>query len=311
VYLHPKRFVNGDTEMSTQYIIAHDVGTSGNKAVLVDTEGNIQTSAFQAYPVHYPRPDWAEQEPESWWDAITTTTRQVMEQSGIAPQDVLAVTCTTQMLGIVPIGADGKPLRPGIIWLDGRASEQAEQIMRKFLHRRLFAIVAGAEITGKDGVAKLLWLKQNEPQIYDGMMCFLDVNGYLTYRATGKMVCELSCAAAFVGYMAQKDWPQGLVRYMGLDVSKFPPVVHSIDKVGELTPEAAQECGLLEGTPIFGGCGDSPGAAVGSGAVGEGEGHIYLGTSGWVGVVTEKAPTGRHGVVSIQAADPNMAFLFS
>jgi xylulokinase len=143
------------------------------------------------------------------------------------------------------------------------------------------------------------------------MVCFLDVNGYLIYRTTGKMVCELSCGAAFVGYMAKKDWPQGLIRYMGLDVDKFPAMVYSIDKVGELTAEAARECGLLEGTPVFGGCGDSPGAAVGSGAVGEGEGHIYLGTSGWVGVTTEKAPTGRHGVVSIQAADPNMAFLFS
>ncbi|MCK4451152.1 MAG: xylulokinase, partial [Anaerolineae bacterium] len=71
--------------MSPKYIIAHDVGTSGNKAVLVDTEGNIQASAFQPYPVHYPRPDWAEQEPEDWWNAITVTTRQVVEQSGVAP----------------------------------------------------------------------------------------------------------------------------------------------------------------------------------------------------------------------------------
>jgi xylulokinase len=296
--------------MSAQYIIAHDVGTSGNKAVLVDTEGNIHASAFQAYPVHYPRPDWAEQEPEDWWNAVTTTTRQVIEQSGVAPQDVLAMIYTTQMLGIAPMGSDGQPMRPAIIWLDGRAPEQAERIMRKFLHRRLFAAVAGAEITGKDGVAKLLWLRENEPQVYDGMTCFLDVNGYLTYRATGKMVCELSCASAFVGYLA-KEWPQGLIRYMGLDVTKFPALVCSIDEVGGLTTEAAQECGLLAGTPIFGGCGDSPGAAVGSGAVGEGNGHIYLGTSGWVGVVTEKTPTGRHGVVAINAAEPDKAFLFS
>jgi len=297
--------------MSRKYIIAHDVGTSSNKAVLVDTEGNVHVSALQAYPVHYPRPDWAEQNPEDWWNAVAATTRQVTERSGVAPQDVLAMVYTTQMLGIVPMGTDGKPLRPAIIWLDGRASEQAERIMRRFLHRRLFAAVAGAELYGKDGLPKLLWLKQNEPSIYDGMTCFLDVNGYLTYRATGEMVFEWSCAAAFVGHIENEDWPRWLIRYIGLDPDKLPPLVRSIDQVGGLTAEAAEECGLLEGTPIFGGCGYSPGAAVGSGAVTEGDGHIYLGTSGWVGVVTEKTPTGRHGVAAIHAADPDKAFLFA
>ncbi|MDY6874956.1 MAG: FGGY-family carbohydrate kinase [Chloroflexota bacterium] len=297
--------------MSTKYVIAHDVGTSGNKAVLVDTKGNIQSSALQPYPVHYPRPDWAEQEPEDWWNAITVTTHQVIEQSGVAPRDVLAMVYTTQMLGIVPMGADGQPLRPAIIWLDGRAPRQAERIMRKFLGQRVFAAVAGAELSGKDGLPKLLWLKENEPEIYSGMTCFLDVNGYLTYRATGKIVFEWSCASAIGFDLKKKDWLRGIIRYIGLDPGKFPPLVRSIDQVGGLTAEAAQACGLLEGTPIFGGGGDAQGAAVGSGAVGEGEGHIYLGTSGWVGVVTAKTPTGRHGVVSIQSADPDKALLFA
>jgi len=152
----------------SKYIVAHDVGTGGNKAVLVDTEGNIHASAFQAYPVHYPRPDWAEQEPEDWWHAIAATTNQVLERSGVAPQDVLAMVYTTQMLGIVPMGTDGQPLRRAIIWLDGRAPEQAKRIMRKFLGPRVFAAVAGTAITGKDGLAKLLWLKETEPEIYAG-----------------------------------------------------------------------------------------------------------------------------------------------
>ena len=269
--------------MRPQYIIAHDVGTSVSKAVLVDTQGNVHASALQSYPVHYPRPDWAEQEPEDWWNAVTVTTRQVMEQSGVLPGDILAMVYTTQMIGIVPMGADDKVLRPAIIWLDGRAPEQAQRIMRKFLGRRVFAAVAGNELYGKDGPPKLLWLKENEPEVYNGMTYFLDVNGYLTYRATGKMVFEWSCALPFGFDLQKKDWMRTILPYMGLDIEKFPPLVRSIDTVGELTAEAAQECGLLQGTPIFGGGGDAPGAAVGSGAVGEGEGHIYLGTSGWVG----------------------------
>ncbi|RLC61617.1 MAG: hypothetical protein DRI80_08325, partial [Chloroflexota bacterium] len=297
--------------MDSQYIIAHDVGTGGNKAVLVDTEGNIHASAFQPYPVHYPRPNWAEQEPEDWWQAVAATTRQVLEQSGVAPRDVLAMVYTTQMLGIVPMDRNEQPLRRAIIWLDGRAPEQAERIMRKFLGKRVFALIAGAELSGKDGLPKLLWLKENEPEVYEGMACFLDVNGYLTYRATGRTVFEWSCASAFGLDLKKKDWLRSIIRYVGLDPEKFPPLVRSIDRAGGLTAEAARECGLLEGTPVFGGGGDVPIAAVGSGAVGEGEGHIYLGTSGWVGVVTEKTPTGRHGVACIHSADPDKALLLA
>jgi xylulokinase len=297
--------------MSPQYIIAHDVGTSVNKAVLVDTQGNVHTSALQSYPVHYPRPDWAEQEPEDWWNAVSSSSRQVIEQSGVAPRDVLAMVYTTQMIGIVPMGAGDKALRRAIIWLDGRAPEQAERIMRKFLGRRVFATVAGNELYGKDGPPKLLWLKENEPQVYNEMTCFLDVNGYLTYRATGKRVFEWSCALPFGFDLKKKDWMRGILRYMGLDLEKFPALVRSTDKVGELTAGAAQACGLLQGTPIFGGGGDAPGAAVGSGAVGEGEGHISLGTSGWVGVITAKTPTGREGVAAIQSADPTKTLLFA
>jgi xylulokinase len=183
--------------------------------------------------------------------------------------------------------------------------------MRKFLGQRVFAAVAGNELFGKDGPPKLLWLKENEPEVYDNMTCFLDVNGYLTYRATGEMVFEWSCALPFGFDLQKKDWMRVILPYMGLDIDKFPPLVRSIDKVGELTAEAARECGLLQGTPIFGGGGDAPGAAVGSGAVGEGEGHIYLGTSGWVGVITAKTPTGREGVAAIQSADPAKTLLFA
>ena len=203
----------------TQYIVAHDVGTGGNKAVLVDTAGNVRATAFAPYPIHYPYPDWAEQEPEDWWHAVAATTHQVLEQAGVSPRDVLCMVYTAQLLGIVPMGAEGRPLRPAIIWLDARAPEQAERIMRKFLHRKIFAAVAGAELSGKDGLPKLLWLKEHEPQVYQKMGCFLDVNGYLIYRATGRMVFEWSCASVFALDLKKKDWMRGIIRYVGVDVA--------------------------------------------------------------------------------------------
>jgi xylulokinase len=271
----------------------------------------VRAHAFVPYPVHYPHHDWAEQDPDDWWHAIIQSTRQVMEQAGAAPGEIMAITHSTQLVGIIPIGPDGRHLRPAIIWLDGRAAHEAAWMMNKFLGPKVFAILGGAPLTGKDGLPKLLWLKNHEPEVYNRMTCFLDVNGYLVHRCTGRQVFEWSCASAFAFDLPKKDWLRGIIKYIGLDQSKFPGLVRSIDRVGGLTAEAAAELGLLEGTPVFGGCGDGQAAAVGSGATGEGGAHVYLGTSGWVGVLTRRYPTGKEGVVALQSADPQHTLLFA
>ena len=295
----------------TKYIIAHDVGTSGNKAVLVDTEGRVHGKCFEPYRTYYPSPGWGEQEPTDWWRAVSTATRLLLERARVSPGDVICITYAGQLLGIVPMDSMSGHLRRAIIWLDCRAGEQAERMMNKFLGPHVFALVAGTVVGGKDGVPKLLWLKSEEPDIYKKMCCFLDVTGYLLYRSTGNMVMEWTGASVFGLNLKKKTWLEGIFRYVGLDPHKLPFLVRSIDKVGELTREASDECGLLQGTPVIAGGGDAPCAAVGAGAVGEGEGHVYLGTSGWVGVVTERTPRGRCGAATIQSADPNKTFLFA
>ncbi len=292
-----------------KYIIAHDVGTSGNKAVLVDTEGHIHGKCSEPYRTYYPHPGWAEQEPEDWWKAVTQTTRRLLEQTGVSPSDVLCVTFSTHMIGVIPMGPREGPLRRAIIWLDNKACEEADHLMKKFINARVFTLIAGAPLGGKDGMPKLLWLKGKEPEIYNKMCCFLDVAGCLIYRSTGNMVMELSGASVFGIDLKKKTWLDDIFRYVGLAPEKFPPIVRSIDKVGVLSREAASDYGLLPGTPVFAGAGDAPCAAVGSGAVGEGEGHVSLGTSGWVGVVTERMPRGKRGVATIHSADPDKAFL--
>jgi xylulokinase len=294
-----------------KYIIAHDVGTSGNKAVLVDTEGRVHGKCFEPYQTYYPSPGCVEQEPEDWWRAVSKTTSLLLERTGVSPADVLCITYAAQLLGIVPMDSKSGPLRRAIIWMDCRAGEQAQRLMRKFLGPRVFALIAGTALCGKDGIPKLLWLKSQEPDIYNKMCCFLDVGGYLFYRSTGKMVMEWTGASAFGLDLKKKTWLEGIFRYVGLDTHKLPPLVRPIDKVGGLTHEAAAECGLLQGTPVIAGAGDAPCAAVGAGAVGEGEGHVYLGTSGWVGVVTRRTPRGKCGAATIQSADPDKTFLFA
>jgi xylulokinase len=292
-----------------KYIIAHDVGTSNNKAVLVDVEGRAHGRSVAPYAIKYPRPGWAEQDPEDWWKAVTGSTKQLMAQTGVSPSDILCVVNATQLIGIVPMDDAGVALRPGIIWLDSRAPEEARWVMNKFLGPAVFSAIAGASITGKDGIPKLLWLKKNEPDVYKKMKYFLDVSGYINYRCTGKMLMTWSNASAFGLDLKKKTWLEPIFKYVGFDIKKLPPLCRSTDKIGELNAEAASLMGLLEGTPVMGGTGDIQAAAVGSGAMGEGEGHISMGTSAWVGVVTAKTPTGKSGVVSTQSADPGKALL--
>ena len=146
-------------------------------------------------------------------------------------------------------------------------------------------------------------MKKNEPDVYKRMKYFLDVSGYLNYRCTGKMLMTWSNASAFGLDLKKKTWLEAIFKYVGFDTKKLTPLCRSTDKIGELTKEAAELMGLLPGTPVMGGTGDIQSAAVGSGAMGEGEGHISMGTSAWVGVVTRKTPTGKSGVVSTQSAD--------
>jgi len=295
--------------MSTEYIIAHDVGTSSTKAVLFNTEGRVLCSAMEPYSLYNPHPNWAEQDPEDYWKAIVKTTREVMEKSEIPPEEVLGIAFTTQAMGIIPVDKEGKVLRPNITWVDGRAEKQARKIMKKFLGEEVFKSFVGIKLTGKDVIPKLLWLKEEEPQIYDKTEYFLDVNGFLKFRSTGKKVAEWSGASSYGFDLKKKDWLRIFFKAAGIDTAKLPPLVRSIDVVGGLTKEAAEAMGLKEGTPVVGGCDDTQSATVGSSAVEEGEAHIYLGTSAWVGVSTKRDLKFKHGAACLQSADPQMNLL--
>jgi xylulokinase len=292
--------------MEKKYIIAHDVGTSSNKAVLLDTNGRIYASSQAPYPVSMPHPNWVEQNPEDYWDAIIKSTRDITGKSGISPGDVCGIVYTTQAMGIIPISGDGRVLRPNITWVDGRAQKQAKEIMKKFMGQRVFKSIVGIELMGKDVIPKLLWVKEEEPEIYRQTRYFLDVNGYLKYMSTGKAVSEWSGACSYGFDLKKKDWMRVIFKAAGIDIDKLPPLVRSIDNVGGLTRDAAEALGLMEGTPVFGGCDDTQSAAIGSSAVMDGEAHIYLGTSAWVGVSTKKVHKFKNAAVCLQSGDPNM-----
>jgi len=292
--------------MEGKYVIAHDVGTSGVKAVLLDKSGYILSSSEENYGFTYPNPGWVEQDPEDYWKAIVESTKSVVKNSGVKSPEIIGIVFTTQAMGIIPIDKSGNNLYNNISWVDGRAERQAEKLMKRFLGRRAFKAFVGIEITGKDVIPKLMWLKENEADIYERTDYFLDVNGYLKFRATGEKVAEWSGACSYAFNLKKKDWERTFFKLAGVDTSKLPPLARSVDEIGALSEEAAHEMQLDAGIPVFGGCDDTQSAAIGSGAIREGEAHIYLGTAAWVGVMTKKEPKFKNGAVCLQSADPNM-----
>lgn len=271
----------------------------------MDQEGNIPAICTEEYPFQYPKPGWVEQVPLDYWEGIAKATKHVVSASGILPNQIKGLVFTTQAMGIIPVTDQNEVIHNNISWVDGRAEQEANWIMNKLLGKHVFKSIVGIEITGKDVLPKLIWLKKNKPEIYNGTSKFLDVNGYLKMKATGKKVAEWSGACSYAFNLKKKDWEYFFFKLCGIDQHKLSDLVKSTDKVGTLTEDAAKQMGLDPGTPVYGGCDDTQSAAMGSGAIEEGQGHIYLGTSAWVGVMTKKAPKFKNGAVCLQSADPN------
>jgi len=286
------------------YYLAYDVGTSSVKSILADASGTILASATEGYPLTMPHPGWVEQVPLDYWQAICKATRSLVAQAGVPKEAIKGLAFSTQAMGIIPVNADGDVLYNNISWVDGRAEEQAVKAMKKFGGRRIFKAIVGVEITGKDVIPKLLWLKENQPDIFKQTHKFMDVNGYLKYKCTGKIVAEWSGACSYAFDLKKKDWENLFFKITGIGTEKLPDLVRSTDAVGQLTAQAAEEMGLTEKVVVYGGCDDTQAAAVGTTAIGEGEAHIYTGTSAWVGVTTASAPKFKNGVFSLQSADP-------
>jgi xylulokinase len=205
-----------------RYLIAHDVGTGGSKAALTDMRGRIIASRFCPYPTDYPRENWAEQDPDAWWEAITTSTQEVMEETGTDPDKVAGIVFSTQMIGVLPVDRSGRPLRPAIIWIDGRAQEQADKIIRR-LTKTVLITVAGGLPTGKDVIPKLMWLRQHEADVYADTYKVLEVNSYLVNRCCGQFVYDYAAASATGMFnFKKKDWDDLLFKLFRLDKEKMP-----------------------------------------------------------------------------------------
>ena len=262
--------------MPKNYIISYDFGTSGVKAVVVDTGGSVSGSATENYRMLSPQLGWAEHDPDDYWSAVCGATRAALRTGGVRPESVIGLVFGTMWKCIIPVGKDGRPLCNSIIWLDGRAGKQAAQLNER-LHTDRFC--------DKDYITRLMWLKECRPDIYNAADCIFEANSYLKFRATGEKGTDLTNDFFHCLDPDRQAEFDRLTQAAGLDKDKFPPLVMPWDEVGRLTFAAANELFLCEGTPVFGGCGDIPAITIGSGRSAMYAAHMYRGSSGWLGVV--------------------------
>ena len=265
-----------------RFILAHDLGTTGNKATLFDGDGGMLASAFSGYETSHPQPTWAEQDPADWWRAVGDTTRALLARSGVKPEDVAVVSFSGQMMGCLPVDAAGRPLRRCIIWADQRAVDQAARLAEALGEERVYRIT-GHRISPTYSAPKILWVRDHEPDVFARAIKFLHVKDYIAYRMTGAFVTDRSDAGGMNLYHLEGGaWSSEILDAIHLDARLLPEIHDSTDVIGEITHESAEELGLAAGTPVVIGGGDGASAAVGAGSVVEGAAYNYVGSSSWI-----------------------------
>lgn len=262
------------------YLLAHDLGTSGNKATLYSTEGKLIKSITYNYGLKVSPGSRAEQDPMDWWRAVCESTKALTET--VDPSQIAAVSFSGQMMGCVCVDKDGEPLRDAMIWADMRSTEQ-ERIIRERIDGMEFYKTTGHRISPSYSATKLMWVKDNQPEIYRKTYKMLNAKDFIILKLTGNFVTEPSDASATCLLdLNTQTWSDKIIKVCGLDRSKLPDILRSIDVAGTVTPAASAACGLRVGTPVICGGGDGVCAAVGTGAVDVGRAYLSLGTSSWI-----------------------------
>jgi xylulokinase len=268
-------------------ILTFDLGTTGCKVCLWDAGGALLASADQGYPIHHPRPDWAEQDAEDWWNAAVVAGRQCM--AGQDARRVAAIGLSSQREGVVPLGRDGQPLARCIIWMDRRCRPQSERLRddfgESFLHRH-----TGVAPDPNYTACKLLWLRENQPDLLARTVVFLQPRDFLYHRLTGNPATDhtLASRTMMIELRAARWWPAMFDR-VGVRLEQFPPVYRSTEAPHRLATAAAAALGIAAGVPVALGGGDRACEGVGAGLSGS-RASDSTGTATQVSMVTDRLP---------------------
>ncbi|HID95333.1 MAG TPA: xylulokinase [Candidatus Latescibacteria bacterium] len=270
------------------YLLGIDIGTTGAKTVLINEEGELISSSTVPYPLSTPHPNWAEQDPEDWWNGTVRSIKKVLDDAGIDPCSIAGLGLSGQMHSSVFLDVDNRVLRPAILWCDTRTEPQCRWIIEKVGVENLRQYVSNFAFEGFTA-PKIIWLRENEPQIYSRVNTVLLPKDYIRFRLTGEIAMEVSDAAGTLLFdVRNRIWSEEILDKLDIPLSWFPRVYESIDVCGRVTREAEQLTGLKSGTPVVGGGADNTCGAVGTGIVKSGRVLSSIGTSGVIFAHTDE-----------------------
>lgn len=271
-----------------ELILAHDLGTTGNKASLFDTGGRLLGSAFVPYGTDYPRPGWAEQDPVDWWRAVAASTQRLLAEPGRQAGDIEVVSFSGQMMGCLPVDAAGRPLRTAIIWADQRAEAEADLLRERVGADRVYEIT-GHRASSNYTAAKVLWLRNHQPDLYARTHKVLQAKDYVAHKLTGAHATDYSDASGTNLFdLRERCWSSEITSAIDLDPDLLPPAVPSATVIGSVTGQAARQTGLAAGTPVVIGGGDGACATAGAGVVQSANAYNYIGSSSWISFVSRE-----------------------
>lgn len=287
------------------FFIGVNIGTEKVSAVLIDKELDVLADCNEPLNILYPHYGWAEQDPNEYWNSFRSVIQCVIDKSKVSPVEIAAISLSSQMMGLVVIDKYGNPLTNAIIWLDGRAVDESEELINiigvtDFMER------LGGVPTPKDVISKLLWLKKNRSDLYNQINMILGIKEYIIYKLTGRFITDYSSASA-TGLLdlVNLKWSQIVEDLLDLSDDMLPKLAWSIDIVGELDPIAGRQLGLSGSTIVINGCGDALATAVASGSVRVGEAHLHIGPSAWIGAVSDvRYSVPEHGMGSLLFIEP-------
>ncbi|MFN8465046.1 MAG: xylulokinase [Caldilineaceae bacterium] len=269
-----------------QYFIGIDSSTTATKALLIDEQGDVVAVAATEYGYETPRPLWSEQDPDLWWEGAASSIRQVLASSGVKADDVHGIGLTGQMHGLVLLDEDGKVLRPAILWNDQRTGPQCDEIRRRLGKQRLIQITGNDALTGFTA-PKILWVQQNEPDVWARARHILLPKDYVRYKLTGEYALDKADGAGTILFdLKQRDWSPEVLAALEIPPAYLPPTHEGPAITGYVSHAAAAATGLRVGIPVMAGGGDQAAGAVGVGAVQPGVVSLALGTSGVVFATT-------------------------
>jgi len=270
-------------------IIAHDLGTTGNKASLHSDDGKMLQHCTVPYPAHFASGGVAEQNPMDWWEAVGQATKKLTQMANVSANEITGIGISGQMMGAIFLDENYNPTRDAIIWADFRAQKQSDYLIEKVGLEKAYKRL-GHRLNPTYSIAKVMWVRDNQPEVWSKTRHICIAKDFINHKLTNRFVTEPSDASSTNCFdQLNLVWDEEMLKVADIPVSYFPEIVKSTSVIGGLTSAAADHLGLNVGTPVVAGGGDGPMAALGAGIISPTDGaYACMGSSSWVAVSTAK-----------------------